>query len=356
VGRRAWSLAGLALLRARGVPVRSSTVGIIVGIAGAVAALSFATSLDRLGAEPARYGWTADFSIVDASPATVTVLQNDHRVAAIALLRSASVSIGGETLDGYSLDDVEGSTGWTMLAGRMPRTEREIVLGRAAARMHDVDVGDSIDGRRVVGIGIGPTPFGKVLGNQALLTPAALAAASSSQPFVEALVSVAPGVDADAVTDEYAARFEVNRDDPPREVGDLLDLGALPEVLTAFLLAVATLALAHTLVVATRRRRRDLAVLRALGFTPRQAGAAVAAAGAVVVAGAMAVGVPLGLGLGRLLWWIAATGVGVGTDLAEPWSALGLLLPGAVVAVVLVAALPARRATTVLPALALRAE
>ena len=356
VAARSWSLAGWALLRAQGVSLRSSMVGVVIGVAGATAALSFDATLDRLAGEPARYGWQADFSIIDVTDEGLAQLQADDRVVAVAHVEAAPVPLDGAVVEARSVTDVVGRTGWTMFEGRMPAADDEVALGPAVAERLDVDLGDDVDGLRVVGIGIGPIDAGDVLGEQAVVSRAVLEERGVAQPFAEAWVTVAGGADEEAVTDEYAGSFEVTRDDPPRSVADLIQLGALPQLLAAFLLAVAALALAHTLVATTGRRRRDIAVLRAVGFTPRQAGAAVTAAGAVVVAGAIAVGVPAGLGVGRLVWWFAASGVGVDADLAEPWLPLGALLLGAVVAVVALAAVPARRATTVLPALALRAE
>jgi ABC-type lipoprotein release transport system permease subunit len=50
----------------------------------------------------------------------------------------------------------------------------------------------------------------------------------------------------------------------------------LPQILAGLLGVVAAAALAYLLVSPIRRRRRDLAVLRTLGFVPRQISAAIA--------------------------------------------------------------------------------
>ena len=52
---------------------------------------------------------------------------------------------------------------------------------------------------------------------------------------------------------------------------------------------------AHGVVVMARRRRRDLALLRALGFSPRHLRLLVRASAATVVVSALAVGLPLGI-------------------------------------------------------------
>ena len=56
----------------------------------------------------------------------------------------------------------------------------------------------------------------------------------------------------------------------PVAVQNLEQLGGLPAGVAALVGSIAVLALANALVVAVRRRRRDLAVLRAMGFTRRQ--------------------------------------------------------------------------------------
>ena len=64
----------------------------------------------------------------------------------------------------------------------------------------------------------------------------------------------------------------------------------------------AILALALTLTTSVRRRRRDLALLKTLGFTRRQLAATVAAQASIVALLGIVVGVPVGIVAGRSLW------------------------------------------------------
>jgi ABC-type antimicrobial peptide transport system permease subunit len=139
-------------------------------------------------------------------------------------------------------------------------------------------------------------------------------------------------------------------------VATLGDLRRLPRVLAGFLAVLVVAALTHPLVLLVRRRRRDIGVLRAVGFTRRQVGAAVVVAALTTAVVGLAVGVPLGLAAGRVIWAELAASVGVAGDIAVPGAAL-VVLPGAVVLVaLLVAALPARRAVRLPPAAAVRSE
>ena len=62
----------------------------------------------------------------------------------------------------------------------------------------------------------------------------------------------------------------------PAEIERLRQIDAFPAVLAGLTVVIAALALGYTLVVSVRRRRRDLAILRTVGFTRGQVRAAVA--------------------------------------------------------------------------------
>ena len=116
------------------------------------------------------------------------------------------------------------------------------------------------------------------------------------------------------------------------------------------------IALTHALVVGVRRRARDFAVLRAIGFRRRQVRAAVAwEAGVLTFAGAL-IGVPVGIVIARLAWARTAHGIGVAVVDRVPLTVLLVLPPAAVLLAVIVALLPARRAARLRPAEILHTE
>ncbi|HEX2700819.1 MAG TPA: FtsX-like permease family protein, partial [Acidimicrobiales bacterium] len=128
-----------------------------------------------------------------------------------------------------------------------------------------------------------------------------------------------------------------------------------PWLLAAFLAALATAALAHALMVCVRAGRRDLAVLRTLGFVRRQVGATIRWQASATTAIGLATGVPTGLVVGRWIWRQAAGSTGA---LVEPVTTplLGALVPFWLVLACLIAAVPARVAARMHPAEILRAE
>jgi ABC-type antimicrobial peptide transport system permease subunit len=88
------------------------------------------------------------------------------------------------------------------------------------------------------------------------------------------------------------------------------------------LAAGAVLSLALALLASVRRRRRELALLKALGLTRRQVMATVAWQASVIVVIAALIGVPLGVAAGHWAWTTFATSLGVVPVTAIPVLAL----------------------------------
>ena len=105
-----------------------------------------------------------------------------------------------------------------------------------------------------------------------------------------------------------------------------------------------------------RRRRRDLAILKTLGFVGGQVRATVAWLAVAIVAPALLLGVPAGIGAGRWGWRLFAQYLAVVPEPIAP--VLGtLVVVVAVVAVTsFIAAVPAQMAARVRPARFLRTE
>jgi ABC-type lipoprotein release transport system permease subunit len=87
-------------------------------------------------------------------------------------------------------------------------------------------------------------------------------------------------------------------------------MGLTPLLLAVALAAGATVALGPTLVASVRRRRRELAILKAIGFTPGQLEWSVLWQAGIVAVVGVVIGVPLGVALGRWLWTLFAEDIG----------------------------------------------
>jgi ABC-type antimicrobial peptide transport system permease subunit len=105
-----------------------------------------------------------------------------------------------------------------------------------------------------------------------------------------------------------------------------------------------------------RRRRRDLAVLKTLGFTRSQVLRVVAWEASAFAAVALLAGLPLGVLAGRQAWSVFATASGVSAQAAVP-PLLVLVIIGVTLAIAnLIAAAPGWEAARVRPATVLRTE
>jgi ABC-type antimicrobial peptide transport system permease subunit len=108
--------------------------------------------------------------------------------------------------------------------------------------------------------------------------------------------------------------------------------------------------------IAIRRRRRDLAILKALGLVPRQVSAAIAWQASAVIIVSVVIGLPLGLAAGRTAWTLVADQLGVVVKPIVPWPLVLILIPSALVLANLIAAGPALVAGRIRPASVLRSE
>jgi ABC-type lipoprotein release transport system permease subunit len=142
----------------------------------------------------------------------------------------------------------------------------------------------------------------------------------------------------------------------PAEIVNYRSLGTTPAVLGSALATGAVVALGLTLVASVRRRRRDAALLKTLGFTRGQLASVVAWQSSVAVIIGTAVGVPLGIVLGRLLWAMFANEIHAVPTPSVPVLSIVLIAIGAFVLANLVAAVPGRIAARTPTALLLRAE
>jgi ABC-type lipoprotein release transport system permease subunit len=152
------------------------------------------------------------------------------------------------------------------------------------------------------------------------------------------------------------AAFSFTPPAPPGLLTVLRQMALLPAALGAFLAVLAVGAVGYALACAVRRRRRELAVLRALGLTGRQARLVIVTQATVLAMVGLAAGIPLGLAVGRAVWRAVASF----TVLAyqppfSPW-ALALIAPAALLCVNLLALPPGGRAARLRPAEILRAE
>ena len=142
---------------------------------------------------------------------------------------------------------------------------------------------------------------------------------------------------------------------PPPEVRDLPGVSGLPLILAFVLMLLASGIIAHTLLTSVRRRRRELAILKTVGFVTRQIRATVAWQATALAGAGLLVGVPLGLLAGRWAWILFAGQVAiVSAPVISPLTLLAI--PAVLLLANAIAAIPARTAARTQPAVILRTE
>jgi hypothetical protein len=142
----------------------------------------------------------------------------------------------------------------------------------------------------------------------------------------------------------------------PAEILSYGSLGDIPLYLGAGLAAGAVAALGLTLVSSVRRRRRDLAMLKTLGFTGQQLASTVMWQSSISVLLGSMLGVPLGIIVGRWLWDLFARDISAVPSPSVPVLSVILIVAGAVVLANVVAAVPGRLAAHTSTGVLLRAE
>jgi ABC-type lipoprotein release transport system permease subunit len=142
----------------------------------------------------------------------------------------------------------------------------------------------------------------------------------------------------------------------PAEIAGYGSAKSTPGLLAGVLALAAIGALGLTLASSVRSRRREFALLKALGFTHRQLGSTVAWQSTVAAVLGVVVGVPLGVALGRWVWTLFADGINAVPQPSVPALEVVLVALGAIVFANLVALLPARIAARTPTPVLLRSE
>ena len=359
-------------------PAWPHITGTIVALVIVVASLIFGASLSALVSHPALYGWTWDREMLASSgygnipPGLVTrMIGGDPDVAAWTGGYFDSIEVNGHSVPVIGITSTRLSP--PVLAGQQLAGPRQIMLGPETLAEVGGQVGGTVrvfNGRATVpmrvagtttlpaiGIGHGIHPS---LGRGAFLAAADLPVAfldgGAGHPAMSGpntiLVRFRPGVDqaaADRRLDRISAQLSQVRPDlgvqslpvqRPAEIVNYRTMGGAPLILSALLAAGAAVSLAITVATAARRRFRDFALLRTLGFVRRQVVTAVIWQAAVCVAIGTLIGIPLGIAAGRFLWNRFATELYVVPHPALPAAAIAAVGLGALVLAVLTALVP----------------
>jgi hypothetical protein len=369
----------LALESGRGrqaVPARPALVGAVAGVTGMLAALTFSSAVHDAATNPARNGivhqaeaWVG-FGNVTFAPAdrVFPALAAVPGVSGLNEVRVQAAESGGESVNVFSFSSIGTPPNYIVTEGRLPVSSTETMLTSVATDALGVGVGDTVtitskSGEAelvVVGVGV----IDRELGPMAVTTPEAYDALFGDEFMMHyGEIALEPGIEPEAILPELSAAALVPEGSDfglfPKEFTSLTELRfmrPLPLFLAGFLAVLALVAVGYALVMAVRRRRRDLAVLRAVGMTPMQSRGVVLNQATLTALVGLAVGIPLGVALGRTVWRYVADLLFLHYVPPVTWLALALVVPAALLAAVLLAAHPSHRAATTRVADVLRAE
>lgn len=375
--------AGLRFALTRGDRGRGSVAGTILSVtlalAGVVGAITFGVSLDRLLTEPFRYGSNYDIAMGDNGADTlpeglVDLLNGNSDVESLVVYAGSKARAGDASIVVLGMDVVRGEGTPYVVDGRLPAGEDEIALGQVTAKDIGAHIGDELELAgitqttvfRVTGLIVVPG-FGENdgMGEGGLVTMDGLALIDdSAQPkqvsaqlrvdAVEFFESVPEFADGEPAATQRA-NSTVTPFMPPAIV-NVKRIRLIPFVLAGVLGVLALLTITHVLLLSIRSRRRDRAILSSLGADREWLLRSVHWQATMFALLPVVISVPVGIVAGRLVFAAFATNMGAVSDAALPFAIVGAGGVAVFVAANAIAALPARRASSIEPARLLRTE
>jgi hypothetical protein len=386
-------------------PVRFALLGAVFAVMIVVTTLTFGSSLNTLISHPPLYGWNWNYAMggsTEVPPQAENLLRTDPYVSTWSGYDLANAQINGLTVP-ILLTKNHDAVSPPLLEGHEVDANNQIVLGAETLQQLHKRVGQfvtasygtskdapvwvpptkmlivgsatlpAVGGAQtlhtsmgvgaIIPSGVEPPAFQKFLHSKirALNGPqivfirfrsnapphAAAASLEKIAKYANHVLAAVPNDQAGGSVDVIAVQY-------PADIENYRSIGLIPAALSLGLAAGAVVALGLTLVSSVRQRRRDLALLRTLGFSRRQLMATIAWQASVAGVTGAVIGVPLGVVLGRWLWTLFARNI---YAVPQPTVSVVSIIIVAVSALVLanvVAAVPGRIAAKTSTAQVLR--
>ncbi len=377
-------------------PVVMPMLSAALSVAVLGAALTFGTSLGHLVSSPRQQGWNWDVLIGNPNDLHDRIREDGRLLAtnpnvaaysAIAIL--ASQDQGTATIDGkpvptlLAIDPLRGEVYPPLLQGHQPEADNQIVLGtQTLDRLHK-RVGQSVQiptpegrltlhivGRMIVpsigdlfsnALGEGGWVYGPAVQKQQAQQRARPAGGSNATPptvFNMFAVRYARGVSPAAAYASLRRQFGsiVLRQLPSEDVLNIQNVDRLPLILAALVTLLGLATIGNSLFSSVRRRRRDLAILKAIGFGPRQVAAVVGWQATTFAAVSLIAGIPIGIVAGGWAWTAVASSIGSSSPPQIPVLVIALMVPATILFCNLIAAAPGWAAARIPSAVVMRSD
>ncbi len=386
---------GVQLALARPVRAVLASMAIAVAVAAGLAGWRLSSAVDTMLADPARAG--DPYDVLLGAPPAVPAEMIEEQLASVdgvaswyteagdkgRIIQARDGSEFGDTSISRQLHDDGAGAGravairaigdrvdsadLVVVEGRMPETPLEALAGWGVLRSGDIRIGDAVavqlDGTLAEGeVDAGAATFEVIIvGRHGELDNSGDVLVVSMPTYVDAVGDARQrwNVSGDGSVDraELARRIERSFDgralvQPATEAaGQLRPFRLVLAVLVGLVAAVAAANLGATLVAGARERRRELGVVRALGFSPGELRQQAASGGVVLGLIGVAIGIPAGLFASTRVVATAADQIGLGPGLLSP-SAVAPALITSLLGVVLAAlvAVAATRSLRSVPA------
>jgi hypothetical protein len=374
------------------VPVRSAILGAVFAVVIVTSTVTFGASLQNLVARPTLYGWNFTYELnggdglgdIPEVP-VATMLNQDPYVKAWSGIYFSTLLIDGQIVPTMGTSP-RAAVEPPQLSGHAFDKLNQVVLGAATLAQLHKKLGDTV---KVGAVGAASTRL-KIVGTATLpsigiggaahleMGSGAVLSYKLIPPGARDLYDVPPGPNAvlvqvkpdannaaallslNTILTKIGARAccgaQVNAVQRPAQIINYGSLGSTPAVLGGALAAGAVVALGLTLIASVRRRRRDLALLKILGFTHGQLAATIAWQSSIAVGIGTVVGVPLGIITGHVIWDLFAREINAVPQPTVPVLSVVLIVVGGLALAIIVAAIPGRIAARTSTALLLRAE
>ena len=347
------------------VPLGSALLGMVLAVLALCATGVFGASLTHLTATPRLYGDPEQLSFQPPNTALLASLERNPAVTAVTLgLGAGEVTVNGKIVGAIVGSPLKGPFLFSAVAGTLPVGDDQIGVGVSTMHLVGAHIGSVVpitftthsgalrtEPYRVVSQISFPQEGGFVsLGTGILMTTAGLVHVACPPGPQLALcrqkvagkisgggvrVNFAPSPSGKAAMDRYMAAYS-SISSQPQAPTSLINFGEavdFPLIFGVMLAVFGAATLAHLLVVSVSRRRRDVGLLKVLGFVNRQVVSTVSWQATTLALVGVVVGVPLGLVVGRGVWTTFANNLGV-----VPVTVVPILLTAAITVGVLVGA------------------
>jgi len=371
------------------VPVGSALLGTVLAVIALCATAVFGASLSHLTATPRLYGDAFQLSFGDLNtgpnPAVLRSLEQNKAVTGIMQgIGLTELSVNKVLVGGIAGTAIRGPLLLSAVDGHFPSGDNQIGLGATTMRQAGAHLGSVVDvtvslpsgGKRTVpfrvvsqisfpvvanAVGLGTGVAFTIAGYEAAACPSGPSQAACRRAVVgtydgAVLASVVSGPRGQTAIKQYLNEGIANATVPitPTSLINFGEAVNFPLIFGAMLAVFGAATLLHLLVVSVTRRRREVGLLKVLGFVNGQVASAVAWQATTLALVGIVIGVPLGVVIGKAVWKTFASNLGVVPVSVVPIWLIAVLVAGVLVVANMIAVAPALVATRSKPGELLR--